>query len=68
MFSFKRDETTIKVKVFKRGIKTTAGYHDFDNVFIVYYDPKKCDMPASFALPELPLNQESEVNMLEKGQ
>ena len=25
-------------------------------------------MPASSALPELPLNQESEVNMLEKGQ
>ena len=28
---------------------------------------KNCDMPASLALPELPLNQDSKVNMLEKG-
>ena len=48
--------------------KTTADYHDLDKVFIRYYDPKNCDMPASFALPELPLNQESEVNMLENDQ
>ena len=35
-------------------------------MFIKYYDLKQIDMP--FTLPELPLNQESEANMLKKGQ
>ena len=43
-------------KVFKREIKTTADYQINRN----------CDMSVSFALPELPLNQEIEVKM--KGQ
>ena len=35
-------------------------------MFIKYYDLKQIDMP--FILPELPLNQESEANMLKERQ
>ena len=49
--------------MFETEIKTPADYQ-----INRYYDPKNCEMSASFALPELPLNQEIEVKMLKKGQ